>query len=83
MGQCVLVNGTLHMWARIDEKHNYEENNLYFSNMKKIIKHYQWLADLLSHGDTIPNLHMTHPKLNCESWITEHTCTEKIEKELI
>ena len=33
-------HGTLHMWARIDEEHNYKEKNVYFSNMKKIIKHY-------------------------------------------
>jgi hypothetical protein len=25
---------------RIDEEHNYKEKNVYFSNMKKIIKHY-------------------------------------------
>jgi hypothetical protein len=32
-------HGTLHMWARIDEEHNLKKN-VYFSNMKKIIKHY-------------------------------------------
>jgi hypothetical protein len=26
--------------AKIDEEHNYKEKNAYFSNMKKIIKHY-------------------------------------------
>jgi hypothetical protein len=34
------VHGTLHMWARIDEEHNLKEKHVYFSNMKKIIKHY-------------------------------------------
>jgi hypothetical protein len=33
-------HGTLHMWSWIDEEHNYKEKNFYFSNMKKIIKHY-------------------------------------------
>ena len=33
-------HGTLHMWARIDEEHNWKEKHFYFSNMKKIIKHY-------------------------------------------
>ena len=36
--------GTLHMWARIDEEHNYKERNVYFSNMTKIIKHYTIIA---------------------------------------
>ena len=40
-------HGTLHMWARIDEKHNSKEKNVYFSNMKKIIKHYPMTGRLI------------------------------------
>ena len=39
--------GTLHMWARVDEEHNYKEKNVYFSNMKKIIKHYPMTGRLI------------------------------------
>jgi hypothetical protein len=37
---------TLHMWARIDEEHNWKEKNVYFSNMKKIIKPVKWCYKL-------------------------------------
>jgi hypothetical protein len=52
MGQCVIVidlffYGTLHMWARIDNEHNYKEKNVYFSNMKKIIKPYPMTGRLI------------------------------------
>ena len=40
-------HGTLHMWARIDEEHNKKEKNVYFSNMKKIIKHYAMTDGLI------------------------------------
>ena len=43
MGQCVIIIDLFsmeHMWARIDEEHNLKEKNVYFSNMKKMIKHY-------------------------------------------
>jgi hypothetical protein len=39
--------GTLHMWARIDEEHNWKGKNVYFSNMKKIIKHYPMTGRLI------------------------------------
>jgi hypothetical protein len=40
MGQCVIVMdlffyGTLHMWARIDEEHNYKEKMFTFQTWKK------------------------------------------------
>ena len=44
--------GTLHMWARIDEEHNYKEKMFSFQTWKKLSNIIQWLADLLSHGDT-------------------------------
>jgi hypothetical protein len=44
--------GTLHMWARIDEEHNYKERMFTFQTWKKNSNIIQWLADLLSHGDT-------------------------------
>ena len=37
MGQCVIVidlfYGTLHMWARIDEEHNYKEKMFTFQTL--------------------------------------------------
>ena len=51
MGQCVIVidlfSMKLHMWARIDEDHNYKEKIFYFSNMKKWIKHYPMTGRLI------------------------------------
>jgi hypothetical protein len=38
------------MWARIDEEHNQKEKNVYFSNMKKIIKHYPMTDRLIVRG---------------------------------
>ena len=52
------IHGTLHMWARIDEEQNLNEKNVYFSNMKKIIKHYpmtDWL--IVRRGYCWPSSH--------------------------
>ena len=40
-------NGTLHMWARIDEEYNYKEKMFTFQTWQKIIKHYPMTGRLI------------------------------------
>jgi hypothetical protein len=54
--------GTLHMWARIDEEHNYKEKMFTFQTRKKKSNIIQWLADLLSHGDIYGGIYITGMK---------------------
>jgi hypothetical protein len=46
----------LHMWARIDEEHNYKEKMFIFQTRKKYSNLIQGLTDLLSHGDILKSV---------------------------
>jgi hypothetical protein len=64
MGQCVIVIdiffcGTLHMWARIDEEHDYKEKMFTFQTWKKIIKHYPMTGRLIVTQGNIKLYHCT------------------------